>query len=666
MGVIPMTAFRRQAPAWLTWLLVAGLAAVYAGERIFGELIPARIVFSGAGALLVFGAAIWRLISLKAAAGDARHVERLFFFAYLGCSLALGGFFLAGDGADWIGLDLDEPRSAARFETAASVLAAVLLAISLLPALAAQWAQGAGRPQDARETSAVDRLRFGQLAAAGLTVGMAASFLMLAGWVATRRDKTLDMSYFRTSSPGGAVSQIVESRGAPLHVLLFFPPANEVKDQVLAYFRALNAGSEDVVVEEYDRLAAPDVAQRHQVTEDGTIVLAYDDRSEKITLPVRIREARTRLRAFDADVQRALMRVARDERTIYLTVGHGELNDPASTGPVETAPFRSVNALRELFGLLNFRVADLGIQSGLGNEVPADAAMVIVLGPARSFLEPELQSLDRYLARGGSVLLALEPASAFQLGPLRQRLGVDFRAERLADDAQFVRQRGNIADRALIVTDRFSSHAAVSTLGRAGVGSAMLLMGAGHLEPVDSMKPPAFVVRSLPSTFADRDGDFEFDERNEARQSYSLVAAVELPAAPRAEGDTTAAANPATPGRAMVFADAELFSDAVVTSLGLNAALAADAVRWLGREETLAGDTRSEEDVPIVHTRAENVVWFHSTILGVPALVLGLGLLGVRRRRKAAARQAEEPTTKDGEPTELLEAEVTEKETVNR
>jgi hypothetical protein len=679
--MIALPAFRRQAPAWLTWLLVGGLVTVYVGERIFGELTPARIVFSSVGGLLVLGAVVWRLISLRAATGDARYVERLFFFAYVGCLLSLIGFLLAGDGADWIGLDIDEPRSAARFETAATVLAAVLLAISLLPALAAQWAQGAGRPHGERETSAVDRLRFGQLAAAGLTVGMAASFLMLTGWIATRRDKTLDMSYFRTSSPGGAVSQIVESRGTPLRVLLFFPPANEVKDQVLAYFRALGDASENVVVEEFDRLAAPDVAQQHQVTEDGTIVLAYGERSEKITLPVRMREARTRLRAFDADVQRALMRVARDERTIYLTVGHGELNDPTSTGPVEMAPFRSVNALRELFGLLNYRVADLGIQGGLGNEVPSDAAMVVVLGPARSFLEPELQSLDRYLARGGSVLLALEPTSAFRLGPLRQRLGLDFRAERLADDAQFVRQRGNIADHALIVTDRFSSHAAVSTLGRAGVGSAMLLMGAGYLEPVDSTRPPAFVVRSLPSTFADRNGDFEFNDGSETRQSYSLVAAVEVPVAPRpavgtatpAAGDTTAAdttpapaAAPASPGRAMVFADAELFSDAVVTSLGLNAALAADAVRWLGREETLGGDTRSEEDVPIVHTRAENVVWFHSTIIGVPALVLGLGLFGVRRRRKAAGRRAEELSARDGEAPELLGAEVTEKETVNR
>jgi len=85
-----------------------------------------------------------------------------------------------------------------------------------------------------------------------------------------------------------------------------------------------------------------------------------------------------------------------------------------------------------------------------------------------------------------------------------------------------------------------------------------------------------------------------------------------------------------------VFADADLFSDAVVTSLGLNAALAADAVRWLGREEELSGETQSEEDVPIVHTRAENVGWFYATIFGMPALVLLAGLYGVRRRRRTS------------------------------
>jgi gliding motility-associatede transport system auxiliary component len=653
----PRALLQKHAPAWLTWVLVAGLFAVYLGERAAKEVAIARIVLSGGGFLLVLAATAWRLISWRTARGDTERVERLFFLTSAGCLLSVVGFFLAGNGYDWIGIDFDQAQTLARFKTAAAVLAAILLAISLFPALAAQWATGTdGRGVD-RQTSAVDRLRITQLAAAGLTVGLAVAFLFLIGWVASERDKTIDLSYFRTSSPGSAARQIVESRSARLRVLLFFPPANEVKEQVRGYFRALQTATNNVSVEEYDRLAAPEIAQQHRVTQDGSIVLAYNDRSEIIALPTSWREARHRLRAFDADVQRALMRVARDEKTIYLTTGHGELNDGTPAGPLEMRPFRSVDALRKLFDLLNYRVADLGLQGGLGNEVPADAAMVLVLGPSRPFLEPELQSLDRYLARGGSVLLALEPEGTFQLGLLRQRLGLDYRAVPLADDRQHVRLRGTVSDRRIIITDRFSSHASLSTLGRVSAGSGTLLMGSGYLEPVDSTALPTVVMRSLPSTFADRDGDFEFDEKTEERKMYSLVAAIEpratTPAPPAARSDTTAKSDssaapavtpPAATARAMVFADAELFSDAVVTSLGLNAALASDAIRWLGREETLAGETQSEEDVPIVHTRAENVAWFHATILGAPALVLGLGLLGVRRRRTAGSK----PGSDDG------------------
>ena len=85
---------------------------------------------------------------------------------------------------------------------------------------------------------------------------------------------------------------------------------------------------------------------------------------------------------------------------------------------------------------------------------------------------------------------------------------------------------------------------------------------------------------------------------------------------------------------ALVFASSSPFSEAVLTSLGNNAALVADGVRWLAREEELAGPVETEEDVPIVHTQEENVIWFHTTILGAPTLVLAFGLVGVYRRRR--------------------------------
>jgi hypothetical protein len=622
----------RPPPPWLTWVVAVALVAVFVGERIVADIAPARLLFSGGGVLVVVAAALWRLVAYRRSSGSVRRTERLFLLAYTGCVLALAGFFLAGDGAEWLGIDDNE--SAQRFETAAAVLASILLAAALLPALAAQWATPSGARFDPA-AAAVDRLRLTQLAAAGLSVALAGAFLFVTGYVVSARDRTLDVGYFRTASPGTAARQIVESMTSPLRVLLFFPPANEVKDQVLGYFRALDAAAANITIEQHDRLAAPDIAAEHEVTEDGTIVLAVQDRSERITVSTELMQARARLRRLDEDVQRALMRVARDERTIYLTVGHGELNDASVATAEET--LRGVNALRSLFGMLNYRVQNLGVQTGLGRDVPADAAMVLVLGPMRPFLEPELQALDRYLARGGSALIALEPAGEFQLGPLRDRLGLEFRTHVLADDAQHLQQRGNVSDRRLIVTDRFTSHASISTLSRAGVGSGILLVGAGYLEPFGVTSPATFVVRSMATTFADADRDFEFDEGAEERKSYNVAAAVERDAEPRASGGAPAAAPRLM--RSLVYADAELFSDAVVSSLGLNAALAADAVRWLGREEELAGETTSEEDVPIVHTRAEDVAWFYSTILGAPALVLGLGLLAVRRRRRRGERQ---------------------------
>ena len=174
------------------------------------------------------------------------------------------------------------------------------------------------------------------------------------------------------------------------------------------------------------------------------------------------------------------------------------------------------------------------------------------------------------------------------------------------------------------------------------------------------------------SVASDADLDFEPDDETESREAYGLVAAVEAPAengrSSASTSDASTVADSASANgdeddealldatfsdgalgevagdsdidassamRAMVFADAGLFSDAVITALGLNAALAADAVRWLGREEDLAGETLSEEDIPIVHTRAEDVGWFYATIFGMPAIVLGAGLFGVRLRRRS-------------------------------
>ena len=635
-------AVTRAAPWWLGWLFAAGLVALFAGERVLAGIGPARALLSGLGVLVTIACVLWRAFAWREAGDEARRVEGWLLLAYLGCVLALVGYLISSEeGMSWLGIEFVNEEARARYRVIAQVFWTILLAISLLPALGAQLALGQHRHARG-DASAVESTRILETATAGLAIALAGALLFVVGYVASERDETLDLSYFKTATPGAATEALVAGLEEPLRVLLFFPEVNPVKDEVLRYFRELADATGRLRIEEYDRLASPRLAAEHRVVRDGTIVFLRGDQSGQLTPGASLASARTFLRSLDREIQTSLMPIVRRRPNVYLTTGHGELND--SIDARSDSPLGSVRAFSEMLSFLGYEPKDLGLAHGLGNQVPADADAVLVLGPRRPFLPEELAALDRYVAGGGSLLLALDPDSDFRMEQLERNLGVRYIATPLANDEFHMQQRGDASDRRLIITDRFSSHEAMTTLARAGVGTGVLLVGPGHLESTDAPgTSPVFVVRALPSTFADPNRDYRFNEDTEARDSYPLVAAVERRAAPTPMGDgrpdSTTVSDTGAPGpdssitsRALVYATSSAFTDAVLVSLGNNAAMIADGIRWLAREERLAGATETEEDVPIVHTRDENVIWFYSTILGAPALALGAGLLSVFRR----------------------------------
>ena len=136
------------------------------------------------------------------------------------------------------------------------------------------------------------------------------------------------------------------------------------------------------------------------------------------------------------------------------------------------------------------------------------------------------------------------------------------------------------------------------------------------------------IINALPSNYQDRNSNFQFDEETEERGSHGIAAAVERVAGGQngedARGDGM---------RTLVYADADIFSDQILRSQMINAAVVADGIKWLGREEDFSGEVFSEADVPIVHTRSENVIWFYAIIWGAPLVVLGAGILVLYRRR---------------------------------
>ena len=656
-------AMRTASPWWASLIYVVGLGLLFAGERAFSHLDSVRMVTTGLGALLVIavtGLRVWATLGTR---GARRRVERTMLLCHLGAGLALLFYALTTQtGRSLIGLGDLGASGLEKYETAMTVVWCIILAGSLVPLLMVELSLGtanrtrfdlrsSGPEGGSGEEEAVEYFRVRELSLSGLTVALAAAFLMVTCNVANQRNVRKDVSYFRTSAPGESTRNIVKNQGEPIKVLLFFPDVNEVKEEVKSYFEALGSATGKVEIEEYDRMVSASVAQKYSVTKDGVVVMVRGDKNEKLELDTdmeRARRGKSKLRNLDREVNGKLLKLVREKRRAYFTVGHGEMTDPDSLDPSlrGKVPERRTSLLKRKLGDLNYEIKELGLIE-LTAGVPEDATIVMMLAPSQPLQEAELAALARYLDRGGKMLVALDPRGANELGALEPRLGVAMKKGYLTDDRAFLPQQGTMADRRWPFTTQFSAHASTTTLSRTADKGGLLLIEAGALEDrelaaIGDKPKRTYVIRSQATSWLDLpdeanpDGNFIFDDKTEKRDRYNLGAAIEGPKVKDAKGEEKDGY------RAMVFSDGDLFADLMLQSRRgevfvqiVSGPLLDDAIKWLGGEEVFAGEVVSEDDVAVRHTRDEDAVWFYVTVVGAPIVVLVLGLTGTwwRRRR---------------------------------
>jgi hypothetical protein len=139
-------------------------------------------------------------------------------------------------------------------------------------------------------------------------------------------------------------------------------------------------------------------------------------------------------------------------------------------------------------------------------------------------------------------------------------------------------------------------------------------------------------------TFADQNQSYGFDKDTEKKDTYNLVAAVSKPVeGAEAPKDGEGKKEPKEM-RAFVIADADGMTDLLLSNFGPNRLMLMDALRWLGGEDSFAGEVNDEQDVRIEHSKQGDQAWFYSTIVGVPALVLFAGLAVSRRSRRTTSK----------------------------
>lgn len=464
-----------------------------------------------------------------------------------------------------------------------------------------------------------------------LKVGLLLGALVALNYTAVQKDRSFDWSYFKSTRPGESTQKMVAKLDKPLEVVVFFPYKNEVLPYVMDYVSALQQLNPQIQVKQYDKDVNPVQAEEFKVTQNGQIVLRYEDRREKIDIGTKITQARPNLRKFDSLFQQAFLTLTSKQKIAYFYRGHDEM-DWSSTQD----PLRLIRGVEILLRSQNYDTRYFGSTEGSLQAVPEDASLIVIAGPAKPFIKEEVDVIRAYLAKGGKMFLLFDqdvdtsPAGKKGADPLQElaaEMGVTFKAVPLANDQQFVRAARTDADHWFLFTNTFSSHPSVENLSRNDDRAQLLLLQSGYLELAENEKWNAVeAIKTTSSTFADVNRNYKFDEGKETRKSYVVGAALQSTLTPedKEKGEESA--------KVFVVADTSLIADSLIRNPS-NQIFLVDAVRWLAGDSDISGEINTEEDVRIRHTKTRELFVFHASIFAMPLLVLLVGFVATRRRK---------------------------------
>jgi ABC-type uncharacterized transport system involved in gliding motility auxiliary subunit len=220
-----------------------------------------------------------------------------------------------------------------------------------------------------------------------LTVASAMALVVLvnvaAGIYKTRWDVTANHQYQLAPATTAALARL----DAPVRIRVFAG-----RDQLPVYrdrLKEFSTASGLVGVELLDLDAEPALVRQYDVREPGTAVVEYKGRTELVKA------------SSDQELTNALNRL-REGRTrkVYFTTGHAERD----TGSTERVGFSTIAASLQHE---NFVVETINLARD--GDFPADATLAVIAGPRADFFRAEIESLQRYLERGGALLLMVDP-----------------------------------------------------------------------------------------------------------------------------------------------------------------------------------------------------------------------------------------------------------------
>ncbi len=243
----------------------------------------------------------------------------------------------------------------------------------------------------------------------GVMILLAVVLLVAVNFLGARKYKTFDFSATRVNSLSDQSIQVVKDLKSDVKVYYFYKDSDQVEARKRAFTDLLRKYQDEtskLKLEFVDLNERPDLTNQFGVVSGvETVWIEYEGRRAKME------------KVDEQELTSAIVKVTREkEKVVYFTSGHGELPFEKKEDGL------SMQALKELLQTNRYSVRNLNFDSSF--QIPSDADVVWILGPKQMFTGAELKSFEEYLARGGQLVLALDPKTTHGLTPLVQKAGI--------------------------------------------------------------------------------------------------------------------------------------------------------------------------------------------------------------------------------------------------
>lgn len=449
--------------------------------------------------------------------------------------------------------------------------------------------------------------------------------------LARRFERAIDLSYLSQTTPSARTVALVEGLNEPLHVTAFLSSSSDLRPLLNTYFAALNARTppDAITFEILDQRLANQEARQLSTLENGTLVLSTgtdNRRQQRLQIGSSSQQTRALIADLDNTFQRELQNLTSTRRTIYVVQRKADMGDRARS---------YATARRLLAERLHLSVKTLPATALVTQDIPTDAALVILFSPPDIATDVLKESLAIALKRKTNLLIHTEPSSPTP--PLHDLYADLFRLEPsphpIASTTSNLRITRTRLDHYTLLTRQTALHPALASFRDPTTSQPIVFATTAQLlETAPRQGGPAILLTPLidaPSgSWEDLNQNYTYDADAEERGSRKVLSFAITPI------------DPATPWRAIATGDSSLFSDLVLEQSPGNAALLLDHVSWLIEDVSSPALPTDRRD-RMLHMLAGPEAWRTYLTLALPALlllVIALVRLALRKRRTRSVR----------------------------